>query len=234
MTPRGVWIFCDSHDVRAPAQTVARLVACRASAAIAMVQGITPSGDQWIPDSFTAEFVRQCKAAGLVVVLCAFPDLRGNLAASAGRLRMLGQRLGCRTMLDAEPRPPAHWSPSLLRPWLDDPDLMITTTRIEAPYLGSHNRIVFAQLEQQTSTATLGKALAIFGRFSALEHVVPVTGSFDTRDDPRTLAEFQTDLDRCRPQAVLSGALATWNAHTIDGHEARALAAFQRATWPRA
>jgi len=223
---RGLWVYCDSSDVIHTERSIPTLRRCGAVGAIAMIEGITPTGAQRMPLDRVRRFVDACRAAGLDVTLCAFPDVRGDLIASRDALAHACGMLGCHAQLDAEPRPPAHWTPALLAPWLALYDLSITTTRVEAPRLGTHNRTTWAQLEQQTSVATLSKALAIFSRTTPLEQIVLVTGAFDQSPEQggtRTLAELRADLDACTGQARVSGAHAVWSAHAIDDAEADAL-----------
>lgn len=222
----GLWIYCDSHDVIHVTETVATLKRSGAVGAIAMIEGITPGGSQRLPLDRLKRFVDACALIGVTVWLCAFPDIRGDLIKSRDWLAAACELLGCRGQLDAEPRQGSHWSAALLAPWLSIPELTITTTRIEAPRLGSHGRLVLAQLEQQTSVDTLSSALSIFGRTSAPESIVLVTGSFDqaeTQGGRRTLEEVRADLERCTPHAKLARAHAVWSAHTLDKPEADAL-----------
>lgn len=225
-TRRGLWVYCDSSDVIHVERSIPTLRRCGAVGAIAMIEGITPTGAQRMPLDRVRRFVDAAKAAGLDVTLCAFPDVRADLIASRDWLADACEALGCHAQLDAEPRPPAHWTPALVEPWLSIYDLSITTTRVEAPRLGSHNRTMWAQLEQQTSVATLSKALAIFSRTTPLEQIVLVTGALDQAPDQggrRTIEEVHADLTRCAPQARVSGAHAVWSAHTIGPAEADAL-----------
>lgn len=222
-TAPGLWLYCDSHDVIHVAETVATLRRCGAVGAVAMIEGITPGGSQRMPLDRIKRLVDACRAVDVDVILCAFPDVRGELVASRDWLADACELLGCEGQLDAEPREGAHWSPSLLDPWLGIAHLSITTTRIEAPRLGPHNRRVWAQLEQQTSVSTLPQAIAIFSKVTAPESIVLVTGAFDQNGDVRTIEEVHADLARCAPHAKVSGQHAVWSAHTVSPAEADAL-----------
>ena len=227
----GLWLYCDSSDVIHVERSIPTLTRCAAVGALAMVEGITPGGAQRMPLDRVRRFVDACRARDITPVLCAFPDIHGDLIASRDHLAEMGETLRCAMQLDAEPRAGHHWTPEMLAPWLSIHELTLTTTRVEAPHLGAHNRIVFAQLEQQTSTATLAQALGIFGRYSPRENIVPVIGAFDQGDDKRTLDEMRVDLTRCADQAKLAGALAVWSAHVVSGDEADLLRAWALATW---
>lgn len=230
----GLHLYCDSSDVIHVERSVPTLVRSGAVGAIAMVEGITPGGSQRMPLDRVRRFVDACRAHDITPTLCAFPDIAGDLIASRDHLAEMGETLRCAVQLDAEPRAGRHWTPEMLAPWLSIDGLTITTTRIEAPHLGAHNRTVFAQLEQQTSTATLPQALAVFGRYSARDSIVPVLGSFDqgeAQGGKRTLEELHVDLTRVAPQAKLAGGLAVWSAHATSGEEADALRDFAASTF---
>lgn len=236
--PTGLWIYCGSGAVAAPTETVATLRACGASLAIAMVEGITPGGSQRMPTVSVARFCDAARAANIATILCAFPDVLGGedaLLRSRDHLVDLGDLIHCRTQLDAEPRrrrTPAglevvHWTPALLGPWLHIADLSITTTRIEAPHLGPHDRLCLAQLEQPTSFDTVGDllddrhsdAMDVFCRYSQVEDIVLVGGAFDLgRTDVRTAEDMRHDFERARPQSQRSGAYALWDARALGRH----------------
>jgi hypothetical protein len=231
---RGIHLYCDSSDVIHVERSVPTLVRSGAVGAVAMVEGITPGGSQRVPLDRVRRFVDAVRAKNITPTLCAFPDIGGDLIASRDHLAEMGETLRCAVQLDAEPRAGRHWTHETLLPWLSIAELTITTTRIEAPHLGPHNRTVFAQLEQQTSTATLSQALTIFSHYSPLENIVPVLGDFDQGEPQggkRTLEELHVDLTRVGPQAKLAGALAVWSAHSTDGTEADALRDFAAATF---
>lgn len=237
--PPGLLVYLDGHDVARIDDTIATLHRCAAVAALVLCEGV--NGHQ-VP---IPTFVRACerlRAADITPIGFTFPRVTGDLVDSRAHFRACCVAARVDGQLDAEPetigkdgsgRPVlAHWTPSLLAPWLDaDPRMSITTTRAEAGHLGSHNRRTFAQLEAQTSTDTLEQALLVFGRYSEPEQIVLVTGVFDQKDDPRTVDEIRRDLARCTTQAKRSGAHAIWSAHTLtpakaDVHREWALTTF--------
>lgn len=233
-TRRGIHLYCDSSDVVHVERSVPTLVRSGAVGAIAMIEGITPGGSQRMPLDRVRRFVDAVRAKNITPTLCAFPDVAGDMIASRDHLAETCETLRCAAQLDAEPRAGRHWTHEMLLPWLSIAELTITTTRIEAPHLGPHNRTVFAQLEQQTSTATLSQALAIFSRYSAMESIVPVLGDFDQGEPQggkRTLEELHVDLTRVAPQAKLAGVLAVWSAHATSVAEADALRDFAASTF---
>jgi hypothetical protein len=182
-------------------------------------------------------FVERCKAQSIAVSLCTGPQILEYDAPLTIRdhLVSLCRETGSTPMLDAEPSGPLkaqkHWSAERLAPWLEVPDMQITTVRREAPRMGAHARITYAQLEGQTSTDTLDHALRIFEKYSPIDRVIPTLGSFDSTDDKRTLAEIQLDLDRCTDQARTCGRLAMFVAQTTSRAEAELLAAWAKRTW---
>lgn len=220
--PPGLWIYCAAGAVAAPTETVATLRRCGAVLAIAMVEGITPGGSQRVQSATVARFVDACAASDISVILCSFPDIleqRFELLDSRDHLADLAEQLHCRPQLDAEPRKRGavvtHWTPHDLQPWLHIADLSITTTRIEAPHLGKHDRLTLGQLEQPTSFDTLDDALEIFGRYSASEDIVVVGGAFDVGRVVRTPDDMRHDQARARAQYARSGAYACWDARAL-------------------
>jgi hypothetical protein len=184
-------------------------------------------------------FAEECSALGIAVSLCTGPAVIEMAAPleMRDRLAQLCRETGATPMLDAEPvhvgKPnQQRWSPERLAPWLTVPELQITTTRMEAPRIGAHARVTYAQLEGQTSTDTLAQALQIFCRYTPLDRIVVTLGSFDSPDgDKRTLDEMRRDLDRCTDQARLSGRLAMFVAQTTSLAEAQLMREWAERTW---
>lgn len=223
--PTGLWVYCGSGATSAPTETTVTLGRCGASLAIAMIESITPGGSQRMPTATVARFVDACAHADVPVILCSFPDVLGGMDAllrSRDHLADIGEMLHCRTQLDAEPRRRAgqvvHWTRELFTPWLHIADLSITTTVIEAPHLGAHDRLVLAQMEQPTSFATFDEHMAVVARYSALEDIVPVGGAFDVGRDARTAEDLRHDYARGREQAKRAGAYALWDARALGRH----------------
>jgi hypothetical protein len=164
------------------------------------------------------------RARGFRVVAVSFPAVDGDLDAARAHLAACCAATGAFGQLDAEPHAGKHWTPELLAPWLSaDPDLIVTSTRAELPRLGRLDRELWLQLEQQTSTLTLDKALIVAERATPLERVVCVGGLFDDQDDPRSPDEIRRDLDTCATQTRRSGRFAEWSAKSLGGAKARVL-----------
>lgn len=234
MTRPGLSIYCDSHDISPcyQAATLDTLLRCGAVGAIAMVEGITGErGSQLADLDDVRRFVDLCGARDIDVTACAFPDVREPHTRSIGHLEACIS-VGCDVELDAEPRAGAHWTPALARVWLDRlPTLSITTTRTEAPRLGRVDRLVRGQLEQLTSVDTLDDALRKLAGLTDRRRIQPVVGTFDQRGVVRTPAMLRRDLARCSQQALDSGGLAAWSAHTVSHAEAAALLEWALALW---
>ena len=213
------------------------LDACGAKRAIVMAQ---PALNKPSLRDKVRSFAIECHQRSLAVSLCTGPavieyaaplEMRDRLAALCTEVRAT-------PMLDAEPvhvgRPnEQRWSPERIAPWLTIPELQITTTRMEAPRIGAHGRVTYAQLEGQASTATLDHALRTFERYTPIERVVPVLGSFDSPDgDKRTIDEVRTDLERCTAQARTCGRLAMFVAQTTSLAEAQLIREWAERAWP--
>lgn len=239
MTPiiPGLHVFCDGSDVIEETRSIPRMTRSNASVAIAMCEQRRKGrvGTRWLSDDRIARFVDASRDAGLKPIICAFPCPIAGTVASRDKLAALLERHRCRGMLDAEPRKlgkvEVHWSASMLAPWRAIDDIAVTTTRVEAPRLGPLPGVAHAQAEQQTSIATLPQLFARFAPVVARESTVLVTGAFDQPGDPRTLAEFQADLDGCAEHAQLVRAHAVWSAHTLGTSKCDALAAWTRRVW---
>jgi hypothetical protein len=225
-------LYANWHDLTAVDTdvTIGKLRAAGAKRAIPMVQlAIASEAALRSRRGAVIDFAAACHEHGIAVTLCTGPAVltAADPLGCRDRLVKLCAEVSATPMLDAEPVKERgilrHWSPEMLRPWLTVPTLQITTTRMEAPHLGHHGRVDYAQLEGQTSTATLSQALAIHARTTDRERIVPVLGSFDSAGDPRTLAEMRIDLERCEAQARLSGALAVWVAQTTSEAECEIL-----------
>lgn len=225
--PRGLAVYAPISDGLAPDALVGRLRACGASIAVLMVEGLPIRGarGQLVTPRLAvpryAAAVARLRAHGIEAMACSFPQVSGDLVDALAHLRACAAEAGTHAQLDAEPYDGAHWSPSLLRPWLDAlPEMSITSTRAELPVMGRHGRETWLQLESQTSTDTLDAALAIAARYTAPERIVPVCGVFDTKrddgtPDPRTPDEIRRDLERCTPQARASGRLGEWSSRSL-------------------
>jgi len=222
--PRGLAIYVPIADAQAEAidGTIAKLRACGAAIAVVMIQGLPYAGARGqlitprlaVPRFSSA--AARLRASGIEVVACSFPAVDGDLVDALAHLRACAGEAGTHAQLDAEPRGGAHWSPSLIRSWLDAlPEMSITSTRAELPRIGRHDREVWVQLEAQTSTDTLDAALGIAAKGTRPDRVVPVCGVFDEQDDPRTTDEIRRDLDRCTPQARVSGRMGEWSSRSL-------------------
>jgi hypothetical protein len=225
----GIHLFADSHDVDAHEATVATALRCGATALLPCIEG--QNGHRPKRDSLL-RMRDLCDKRAISLLPFTFPDIFGDHSRSRGWAVAISDELGTSFILDAEPKAGTHWTPMLLKPWLAcDRRMVITTTRAEAPHLGPHDRLVYAQAEQQTSIDTLDQMLAIFGRFTPLDRVIVTTGSFNQPGDPRTVDEVRRDLERCQPQALRSSAHAIWSAHTTSPEKADAVRAFALETW---
>lgn len=233
--PRGLAIYVPIALAR-PDQlegAVARLTSARASIAAIMVEGLpfkAPKGPVTprlsISDYTSA--VRRFRARGIECIGVSFPDVDGDLDTSRAHLRDCRSSASTRGQLDAEANAKgSHWSRPLVQLWRDDdPELSITSTRHELPYLGPLDCELWLQLEQQTSTKTLDKALAIAAKATSLDRVVCVGGLFDDDNDPRTPDEIRADLAACSAQTRRSGRFAEWSAKSLGGAKAGALASW--------
>ncbi len=236
----GLWCYCDSFDTSLAHQAETVAIALRAGAVGLLPCVEANDGRRPSMDTLRA-FKAACDAADLSCLPFTFPGIVGDLTASRVWFTTVCEGLGVNGQLDAEPahigHGTRHWSPALLDPWLDLPFLTsITTTRAEAPHLGPHDRDAWAQLEAQTSLDSLDRAMEIFGRYTEADRITLVTGLFDGKDkegqrDPRTLSEVRADLHRATPQAIKSGKLAAWSAHSMSAAEADAYREWAVATW---
>lgn len=214
-------------------ETAIKLTQARAAIAAIMVQGLPFAGPHGpvTPRLHLEHYVHAVdvlrRRHGIDCVGVTFPavdgdldDARAYLAECRSKTRTLGQ-------LDAEPHGDAHWTPALLAPWKkDDPSLLVTSTRAELPHLGRLDLELWLQLEQQTSTLTLNKALAIGEQATALERIVCVGGLFDGEDDPRTPDEIRRDLSTCALQTKRSGRFGEWSAKSLTPAKIEVLADF--------
>jgi hypothetical protein len=232
----GLELFCNWKDIRElPDRTMRILDRCGATRAIVMAQ---PALNSDVNTKHVRTFADRCADAGIALSLCTGPAIIEYASALMLRDRLVAlcRELHATPMLDAEPvrvgKPnQQRWSPERVAPWLTVPDMQITTTRMEAPRIGAHGRITYAQLEGQASTSTLSHALGIFSKYAPLERVVPVLGSFDTDGDKRTVAEVKLDLERCTDQARLCGRLAMFVAQTTSDAEADVMREWACETW---
>lgn len=225
-------VFCNWHDqAQAADRTMSVLSASGATRAILMVQpAIASDRGLRMYGPVVARFADRCVAAGVQLSMCTglgvleAPDQQGAI----NRLTALCDDHGATPMLDAEPlhvRTPreVHWTPQLLKRWLEVPEMEVTTTRAEVAHLGQYDRRTYVQLEGQTSTATISHAYSLFRHYVASSPLVPTIGDFDSPGDPRTLDDVRVDLERCRPYALEAGALAVWVAQTTSPAEAALL-----------
>ncbi len=234
MTP-GLYLYGDSHDTHRSNhdETVATL---RRSGAVGFLPCIEANDGRRPPLDTLVALKEVCDANDVALLPFTFPSLLGDLVASRVWAEKVATTLGVKVQLDAEPahigKGVVHWRPATLEPWLDMECLgSITTTRAEAPHLGPHSLPVFAQLESQTSLDSLDHAMRIFGRYTDAEKITLVMGVFDQKGDPRTLSEVRADLHRATPQAIKSGMLAAWSAHSLSVAEADAYREFVVSTW---
>lgn len=227
----GLWIYLDGHDVARMPATVAKVRRCGAVGALPLIEGV--NGHRLSVDT-VAHACDQLAAADIDAMPFSFPALTGNLAASIGHAHAVQQATRRPMQWDIEPivegvgaeRRTVHWSQSSVDLLLAaDPTATITSTRVELPRWDARGREVWAQLEQQTSTDTLGKVLAQW------PDAVLVTGVFDQQNDPRTLLEVGRDLDRCTAQAQRVGAHGVWSAHTLSDAECDLLREWAIATF---
>lgn len=230
--PRGLAIYVPIADAQADTidGTIAKLRACGAAIAVVMIQGLPYAGARGqliTPRLAVARFssvAARLRASGIEVVACSFPAVDGDLVDALAHLRACAGEAGTHAQLDAEPRGGAHWSPSLIRPWLDAlPEMSITSTRAELPRIGWFAGEVWLQLEAQTSTDTLSQAIALATRSTIRDRIVPVCGVFDEQGDPRTTDEIRRDLDRCTPQARVSGRMGEWSSRSLTASKCAAL-----------
>lgn len=233
----GIELFTNWKDItELRSRTFEILEAAGATRAIVMAQ---PALNKPALADRVRTFAAECSAKGIAVSLCTGPAVIEYAAPLQirDRLAALCRDTGATPMLDAEPvhvkRPnEQRWSPERVKPWLDVPEMQITTTRFEAPRIGAHARVTYAQLEGQTSTDTLAQALQIFCRYTPMERIVITLGSFDSEGDKRTLDEVKRDLERCTAQAKLSGRLAMFVAQTTSLAEAEAMRSWAEKVWP--
>lgn len=217
--PDGLHVYADSHDVQEENQdeTFATLRLCGATKVLPCAEGVS---GHFALDANLVAFCERAERADIVVEPFFFPDLMGDMDRSRAHYLHVRKLLGRPGQLDAEPRQIGlglmHWTHTLVESWLRlDEEMGVTTTRVEAPHLGPHDRVCYAQLEAQTSFDSLDRALEIFGRTSKLEDVVLVAGAFNEKDDPRTLDEIREDWTRAEPHMRLVGRHCVWSAHTI-------------------
>lgn len=221
--PTGLWVYAGTGAVSSPVESVATLRRCGAALSIAMIQGITPSGDQRLPSATVARYVQACRDSAIDVILCAFPSValgEAHLLESRDHLADLSERLHCRPQLDAEPDEDqdgelVHWTTGLVGLYLHIEGLSITTTAAEAPHVGKHDRLTLGQLEQPDSFAALERKLEIFERYSAPEDIVLVGGAFDVGRTVRTGAMMRRDQVRAMAQYRRSGAYACWDVRAL-------------------
>jgi hypothetical protein len=194
--PKGLAIYVPIALARPDAleATAHKLGSSLAAIAAVMVEGLPFKGAHGpvTPRLDVDDFVHAeayLRARGFRVVAVSFPAVDGDLDAARAHLAACCAATGAFGQLDAEPHAGKHWTPELLAPWLSaDPDLIVTSTRAELPRLGRLDRELWLQLEQQTSTLTLDKALIVAERATPLERVVCVGGLFDDHDEPGTVA----------------------------------------------
>lgn len=229
----GVRVYCDSRDVMHPKETVAKLRRCACVEALPLIEGV--NGHRVSVDVLR-DFVDEAAAADITCMPFSFPAVNGELARSIDHFLACKRETRCRMQWDVEPLPIGggrvmHWSQAMLDKLLAaDPDATITSTRAELPRFDARGRLVYLQLESQTSTDTLEHVLRQW------PDAVLVTGLFDNEGDPRTIDEVLRDLERCTPQAKRTGAHVLWSAHTMSELEADRIAAWAIETWapPRA
>jgi hypothetical protein len=230
----GLRLYAGSGDVRDADGTLSTLLRAGAVECLA----ISESNDGRVAKmADLLELQAKCAEHDISVVPCSFPGLAGDMTASRAWFKECCETLKVRGQLDAEPAHPGdgkvfHWGPSTLAPWLAMDCLeSITTTRAEAPHLGAHDRMVYAQLEDQSSLDSLTHAMRIFTRYTETDRVALVLGLFDQGSDKRTLTEIRADLHRATPQAITSGALAAWSCASMSAAEADAYREWVCATW---
>lgn len=225
MTP-GLWLYLDSFDMREVDASIATLRDCGAVGALVLIESVDRRRQ---PVSRVVEVCKRLRDHDIAPILYAFPDVTGDLTSSLTHYAKCHVATGAPGQLDAEPHAGTHWQPSTLAPWLRfDRALSITSTRAEAPHMGTHGRQLWLQAEAQTSTLHLAKSLKTW------PDAIVVTGAFGSTNDPRTLLDVRTDLARCQPQARRTGAHAVWSAHALERRpDLRAeLRSWAVETWP--
>lgn len=209
----GLHVYLGSGDMVAMPATLATLARCGATGALVLVESVDGRRQ---PVERVVSVCAALRASKVEPMLYSFPAIDGDLYASRVHLGKCHVATGAPTQLDAEPHDGTRWSAQTVAPWLaSDRSLSITTTRAEAPRVGKHDRDVWAQLESQTSTQTLVRALTTFTRFAPLARIVLVTGVFGSDTDPRTTDEVRVDLARCTAQARRTGRHGVWSARSL-------------------